>query len=108
MVAGTVIAGDARPVKTEDHRKAVETHVVIDLVPGSVEERGVDRDDRSQAAHGHACGRVHSVLLCDADVEETFRVAVTELVGPGMAAVMATISGRTAASRTIAEPKASV
>ena len=61
--------------------QAVQGDVVDDLVPGPVEERRVDRDDRAQAAHRHAGGAGDGVLLGDADVEEAVREAV-----PGTAA----------------------
>ena len=42
------------------------------------QERGVDGDDRAQAAHGHARGRGDRVLLGDADVEEAVGEALLE------------------------------
>ena len=70
VVRRAVGAGDAGAVEREDHRQAVEGDVVDDLVPGPVEERRVDRDDRPQPAHRHAGGGGDGVLLGDADVEE--------------------------------------
>ena len=86
MVARPVVAGDAGPVDAEDHRQAVQAHVVVDLVPGPVEEGRVDGHHRPQATHGHAGGRGDRVLLGDADVEEAVGIAVAERsspVGPG-------------------------
>ena len=51
---GAVVAGDAGAVGHEHHRQLVEADVEVDLVDGPGEERRVDRDDRSEAAHGHA------------------------------------------------------
>ena len=76
VVRGAVVAGDAGPVEAEHHRLAVEADVVDDLVDGPGEERGVDRDDRAQAAHRHAGGGGDGVLLGDADVDRA---------GPGSA-----------------------
>ena len=96
VVARAVVAGDAGAVDTEDDGHAVQPDVVDELVPRPTEERGVDRDDRAQAAHGHARGRGDRVLLGDPDVEAAVGEALGEReqpVEPGMPAVMATISG---------------
>ncbi len=52
------------------------------LVEGPVEERGVDRDDRVQAADRQAGGRGGGVLLGDADVEGALGEAGLEVVQP--------------------------
>ncbi len=69
-MAGTVVAGDAGAVEDEDDRQVQQADVEVGLVEGPREERGVDRDDRLQSAHGHAGRGGHGVLLGDADVEE--------------------------------------
>ena len=78
VVARPVGTGDAGPVDAEHDRQAVQGDVVDDLVPGPVEERRVDRDDRAQPAHRHAGGAGDGVLLGDADVEEAVREAGLE------------------------------
>ena len=65
--------------------QAVQRHVVDDLVPRPVEERRVDRHDRTQAAHRHAGGAGDGVLLGDADVEEAVGEAVLEREQAGRA-----------------------
>ena len=70
-MAGAVGPGDARPVETEDHRQAVQRHVVHDLVPRSGQERRVEGDDGTKTAERHPCGTRDGVLFGDADVEET-------------------------------------
>jgi hypothetical protein len=76
-------SGPVTPARSsaEDHGKTVHRHVVHDLVPRPVEERGVDRHDGAQARHRHAGRAGDGVLLGDADVEE----AVGEAL-PGTAA----------------------
>ena len=71
MVAGAVVAGDARPVQAEHDGLTVQADVVEGLVDGPGQERRVDGEDRAQAAHGHAGGGGDGVLLGDADVEAT-------------------------------------
>ena len=70
------------------------------LVERPVQERGVDADDRVQAAHRHARRRRHGVLLGDADVEDAVREGLRERGEPDrmhIAAVIATMSGRSRA-----------
>ena len=78
MVRGAVVAGDAGAVEAEHHGQVVEADVEVDLVEGPGEERGVDGDDRAQAAHGHAGGGGDRVLLGDADVDEAVGEALLE------------------------------
>jgi len=72
------------------------------LVEGPAEERRVDGDDGSQAAHGHAAAAVSS--CCSAIPTSKNRSGIgprREQTGrPGIAAVRATISGRCSASRS--------
>ena len=83
VVAGAVVAGDAGAVDAEDHREPVQADVVDELVPRTVQERGVDRDDGAQPAHRHARGGGDRVLLGDADVEATVGEALGEVEQPG-------------------------
>ena len=84
-MARAVRAGDAGAVEAEHDRQTMEGDVVHDLVPRPVEERRVDRHDRTQAAHRHAGGRRHRVLLGDADVEAAVGEPVLERQQPGRA-----------------------
>ena len=79
VVTRSVVAGDAGTVDAEDHRKVVEAHVEVELVPGTVEKGGVDGDDGPKACHGHAGGRSHRVLFGDPDVDEPIGIAAGEL-----------------------------
>ena len=112
VVRRPVVAGDAGAVEAEHHRLAVQADVVGDLVDGPGEERGVDGDDRAQPAHGHAGGGGDGVLLGDADVDAAGRGSARRTgsrpVESGMAAVMATSSGRASASLIIASVNAAV
>ena len=49
MVARAVVTGDPRPIEAEDDGQPVQADVEVHLVPGPVEERRVQGDDRSQA-----------------------------------------------------------
>ncbi len=78
VVRRAVVAGDAGAVEAEHDRLLVEADVVHDLVDRAGEERGVERDDRAQAAHRHARRRGDGVLLGDADVDEAAGEALAE------------------------------
>ena len=97
VVAGTVRAGDPGAVEHHRDRQLVHRHVHHDLVERAVEEGRVDRHHRVQSTHGQSGCRRHRVLLGDADVEQPVREALPNAVnpvGPGMAAVIATMSRR--------------
>ena len=99
----SVGTGDAeQAVHAEHDRQTMQGDVVDDLVPGSVEERRVDGDDRTEAAHRHPGGAGDGVLLGDADVEEAVREVPdwngSRPVGPAIAAVMATMRASASAS----------
>ena len=79
---GAVVAGDAGPVEHEGDAAAVQRDVHEHLVEGTVEEGGVDRDDRVQPAHRQPGRGGGGVLLGDADVEDAVREAVGEAVEP--------------------------
>ena len=78
VVRGAVVAGDAGPVEAEDDGQVVQADVEVGLVEGPAEERGVDGDDRAEAAHGHAGRGGDGVLLGDADVDEAVGEALLE------------------------------
>ena len=82
VVAGAVVAGHAGPVEHEGDAAAVQRDVHQHLVEGAVEEGGVDRDDRVQAAHREPGGAGDGVLLGDADVEGALGVRRGEAVEP--------------------------
>ncbi len=89
----------------------VQADVEVDLVDRPGEERGVDRDHGPEPAHGHAGGGGDGVLLGDADVEQRSGNASPKGSRPvesGMAAVIATSSGRRRPRRAMASEKASV
>ena len=83
VVAGPVRTGDARPVEHERHPATVQRDVHQQLVEGPVEEGGVDRDHRVQAAHRQPGRGGHRVLLGDADVEAAVGERLGEPVQPG-------------------------
>ncbi len=70
MVAGTVRTGDASTVEAKNDGQAMECHVVHDLIPGPIEECGVDGNDRAKAAHRHSSRTGDRMLFGDTDVEE--------------------------------------
>ncbi len=78
MVARSVRPGDPGSIDAEHDRQAVQSDVVHDLVPRTVEERRVDRHDRTHSTHRHPGGGRDRVLLGDADVEEAIGEAVLE------------------------------
>ena len=85
VVARAVGPGHPRPVETEHDGEAVQGHVVDDLVPRTVEERRVDRNDRPQPAHRHAGGGGDRVLFGDPDVEAAVGETILERQQPGRA-----------------------
>ena len=82
VVAGAVVAGHAGPVEHEGDAAPVQRDVHQHLVERTVEEGGVDRDHRVQAAHREARRRGGRVLLGDADVEGALGVLRGEQVQP--------------------------
>ena len=76
-------AGDAGTIDDEGHRQAVERDVAGDLVERALQERRVDADDGTQAAHRESGCERHRVLLGDADIEEALREALREFQQPG-------------------------
>ena len=83
VVAGAVVARDARAVDAEDHREPVQADVVDELVPRTVQEHRIDRDHGTEPAHRHARGGGDRVLLGDPDVEATIGEALGEAQEPG-------------------------
>ena len=74
MVARPVIAGDAGSIEDDGHGKVVHSDVVGRLIDRPGEEGRVDGDNGPQAAHGHAGGSGHLVLLGDTHVDEAIGV----------------------------------
>ncbi len=77
-MARPVVPGDAGPVQCEHNRQAVQPDVQVGLVEGAAEKGRVNGHHRPQPAHGHACGRGDRGLLCDPDIEEAVRPALSE------------------------------
>ncbi|CAB4833403.1 unannotated protein [freshwater metagenome] len=78
VVTRSVRACNASAVETEDDRQTVQCHVVDHLIPGAIEERGVDGNDGSQAAQRHSRSTGDGVLFGDTDVVETIGEARLE------------------------------
>ena len=76
-------AGDPRTIDDEGHRQLVQRDVTGDLVERALQERRVDADDRTQAAHREPGCERHGVLLGDTDIEEALRKALRELEESG-------------------------
>ena len=83
LVAGPVLADQPAAVDRDEHRLVVLADVVHGLVEGPLEERRVQGDDRSHAAHRQPGRERHRVLLGDADVEHPVRVLGLEAGHPG-------------------------
>ncbi len=73
LVAGPVLTDEAGPVHREQDRLVVLADVVDGLVERTLQERRVQRDDRSQPAERQAGRERHRMLLGDPDVEEPIR-----------------------------------
>ena len=85
LVAGPVLADEARPVHADQDRLVVLGRVMDDLVEGPLEEGRIDRDHRPATAQGDPGRQRDRVLLRDADVHEPLRELRLEPVeaGPG-------------------------
>ena len=79
LVTRAVLADQPGPVDRDDDRLVVLADVVDGLVERPLEERRVERDDRSHPAHRQAGRHRHRVLLGDADVEHPVRELGLEL-----------------------------
>ena len=74
---------EARAVDGEDHRQALQTDVVHDLVVGPLEERRVDGDHRALARGRQTGGETYRMRLGYAHIEEALRKRLLEQVEPG-------------------------
>ena len=83
VVRGAVGTGDTRAVEHEGHARPVQGDVHEHLVERPVEERGVEGDDRVQAAERQPGSGGDRVLLGDADVDDAVGVPLLEQVQPG-------------------------
>ena len=70
VVRGAVGADHAGAVEAEEHGELLQADVVENVIHAALQEGGVDRHDRTQAAGGLARGEGHRMALADADVEE--------------------------------------
>ena len=111
-MARAVLADEPGPVDGDQHRLVVLADVVDRLVEGPLEERRVERDDRSHAAHREPGRERHRVLLGDADVEEPVRELGLELgharCPVGIPAVIPTIRRSVRASSISSAAKTAV
>ncbi len=73
LVAGPVLADQARAVHRDHDRQVVLADVVDFLVERSLQERGIQRHDRPLPCQGHARGEGDGMLLGDAHVDEAVR-----------------------------------
>ena len=69
-----VRADQARPVHGKPHRKALDRHVMDDLIIAALQEGRIDRGERLHAIGGEARGKGHGVLLGNADIKHPGRV----------------------------------
>ena len=77
---GLAIVGHSPgPVKREHHGQALKGHVMDKLIDGALHERAVYGDDGLHAADREPGREGDRVLLGNADVEETLRIAVLKL-----------------------------
>ncbi len=70
LVAGAVLADEARPIDGDDDRLVVLADVVDLLIERALQEGRVDGDDRASAAHRQSRRERQCVRLADPDVEE--------------------------------------
>ena len=81
-MTGPIRSGDASPVEHEGDATSVQGHIHEDLIEGAIEEGGIHRDHRVQAAHRKASRRRDSVLFGDADIEAAIRERLGKTVQP--------------------------
>ena len=82
MMGRAVRPHEAAAVQREQHRQVLQRDVMDQLIVSTLQEGGVDRDDRPHALAREACAERDAVLLGDADVEVAVREALLELDHP--------------------------
>ena len=83
MVAWAVVASDAGAIETKDDRQAMQCDVVDNLIPRAREERGIERNNGTQATHCHASCRCDCMLFGDADIEDAIGELCLEIKKAG-------------------------
>ena len=69
----TVVPDDATTVYSENYGQVLKADIMHDLVKGTLQEGGVNGDNRNKALGGQPGGKSNRVLLTDADIKDTLR-----------------------------------
>ena len=80
LMAGAIFANQAGAVNANQHGLIILANVMHDLVPCSLKERRVDRDNWTTATHGDSRCRSNRMLLSDANVIEAIWICGGKLV----------------------------
>jgi hypothetical protein len=75
-----VLTDKSAPVYGEHDREVLKADIMDYLVIRALEKCGVDGDDRPEAPSGQTRGERDCMLLCNADIVETFREAFRKAV----------------------------
>ena len=82
-MAGPIFANESSTIDTEKHWLIVLAGIMDDLIPGALQEGGIDRNHRSATAHRDPRCGCNGMLLSNANVIETIWICSGELVEAG-------------------------
>ena len=70
-MSGAIRADQSGPIHGEQHRQILQSDIVNHLIPGALQEGGVNGHDRAQAFCRKAAREGDGMLFGDADVKAT-------------------------------------
>ena len=79
LVGGAVCADDPCTIDSQSHIEFLDGNVMIQLVVGPLQKRGIDGYDGFEAFARQSAGKGDRVLFCNADVEISIGVLFGEL-----------------------------
>ncbi len=79
VVRGAVVGRKPGAIHAEDHGQILQRDVMDDGIVGTLQERRVNRHDRTKTLRRQAGGKQHRMLLGDADVEKLLRACLREM-----------------------------
>ncbi len=77
-----IFAHYAGPVEGKDDGQIRKTHIVDNLVKGTLEKGGVDGNYRFKALCGQTCGKGYSMLLSDSHIHKAIWIHLGKLGQP--------------------------
>ena len=78
----SITSDKSRPVYCKSDRQILNTDIMQNLVISPLQERRINRHNRSQAACCQSCSKCDRMLLSDPHVKKSFRITVSETLEP--------------------------